>query len=143
MDNQEGRDKILFVIEKLRSITLAVQIIPFIYTGLYIIVLCTYLFASEAVLSVLDTLFYVSPVVVVAFLVESRILKLCRWHKTACVLPVLPQVEVLVDSCIYEFAKWEAHALIILIIVMSVLLLVAAYKVFLSPKGDGRERRTH
>lgn len=140
MGNQEGRDKILFVIEKLRSITLAVQIIPFVYTGLYIFVLCTYLFASEAVLNVLDTLFYVSPVVVIAFLVESRILKLCRWHKTACVLPVLPQVEVLADSCIYEFAQWEAQALIILIIVMSVLLLVAAYKVFLSPKGDERER---
>ncbi len=143
MDNQEGRDRILALIETLRSITLAVQVIPFVYTGLYIIVLCTYAFAPERVLEALDTLFYVSPTVVVAFLLESRILKLCHWHRAACALPLLPQVSVFVDSYIYELAERGVYALYLVIIAMSVLLLVAAYKVFLSPKQDGRERRTN
>ena len=143
MDNQEGKDRILALLEKLRSITLTVQVIPFVYTGLYTLVLCTYSLASESILEVLDTMFYVSPVVVAAFLVESRILRLCRWHKTACVLPLLPQVSVFVDRYIYEFAQRDVYMLYLVIITMAVLLLVAAYKVFLSPKGNERKRRTH
>ena len=131
----------LAVLERLRAITLTVQVIPFVYTGLYIIILCLYLFASESVLTVLDTLFYVSPVAVVAFLVESRILKLCRWHKLACSLPLLPQVVVAFDRWVYEFWVWETYIHISMSLLMAVLLLVAAYKVFIVPK-DERKRRT-
>ena len=129
--------------EKLRAITLAVQIIPFAYTGLYIIVLSLYLFASEGALSALDSLFYVSPMVVLAFLIESRMLRLCRWHRLACSLPLLPQIEVAVDRWVYEFTVGEAYILIGTVMVMAVLLLIAAYKVFLAPRKDGRKKGTH
>ena len=127
----EDRDAIKYVISKLRSITITVQVIPFAYTLLYILTLILYLFASDSVLTILDTLLYVSPVVIVFNLIESRVLKLCRWHRTACVLPAFPQINLFVDKYIYEFSVRAEIAHISVIILMSVLLLVAAYNVFL------------
>lgn len=124
-------DKIKYVINKLRYITLAVQIIPFIYSFLYIICSCLYLFCPESLLLVVDTLFYVSPIVVLGFLVESKILKLCRWHKTACILPVIPQAIVFIDNFVIELTVYEAYISIATPIVLSILLLFAAYNVFM------------
>ncbi len=141
MESRDG-GRVLRLIEKLRRITLAVQVLPFAYTSLYIAALSLYLFADEGVLTALDTLFYVSPVVVLAFYWESRILELCKWHRAACLLPLIPLAEVLVDLFLWEFPIWVVYLHGFVIVLMSALLLVAAYKVFLSPKGDGRERRT-
>lgn len=127
----ENQDAIKYIIGKLRSITTAVQVMPFLYALLYIFALAAYLFAPEPILGVLDTLLYVSPVVVVGNLIQSKILKLCKWHKAACLLPVLPQVNIVVDRYIYEFTIRAEVAHISLIILMSILLLVAAYNVFL------------
>lgn len=140
MDNREqeiGRIKRL--IDKLRSITLAVQIAPFAYTSFYIIILFVYPACSENVLSVLDTLFYVSPLVVGWFLVESRILRLCRWHKTACVLPLIPQIFVFVDYHIVRLTKTEFYVHYAMLVGMSILLLISAFNVFLKPKYNGRK----
>lgn len=133
-------NRIKYLIEKLRSITLAVQITPFVYTALYIAILFTYPFAKDSVLNILDTLFYVSPLVVVILLRYSRILKLCVWHRTACCLPLVPQVAVLVDYHIAQFSRtavWIHYATMLL---MTALLLVAAYNVFLKPKHNERIR---
>ena len=127
----EDIDKIKYLILKLRAITLAVQIIPFVYVGVYIFSMSSYLIFQEAVLNVLDALFYTSPLIVAAFLIESKILKLCVWHKIACSLPLIPQIIVLIDSFIVELTETEAIIVILAPIVMSVLLLIAAYNVFL------------
>ena len=127
----ENQDAIKYIINKLRHITTTVQILPFLYAFLYIIALVAYLFASESVLVFLDTMFYVSPIVIVGNLIESHILKLCRWHKTACILPAFPQINLFIDRYIYEFSTGAELAHIIIVIVMSILLLVAAYNVFL------------
>lgn len=118
------------LIGKLRSITLAVQITPFIYTAIYIGVLVAYLHAREPVLVVLDTLFYISPLLIVLLLVESRILQLCKWHKLACVLPITPQVANMADTFVIPFSADGARALNLVIVAMAVVLLVAAYNVF-------------
>lgn len=127
----EDRDAIKYVISKLRAITLAVQIIPFAYTSIFIITLILYLFASDTVLTILDTLLYVSPLVVVCTLIQSSVLKLCRWHKTACILPVVPQINILADRYIYEFSVRAELLHVSVILLMSILLLIAAYNVFL------------
>ena len=82
-------------------------------------------------LRILDTLFYVSPIVVCGFLVESHILKLCYWHKSACILPILPQLIVFIDAYITELTSIEAYIAIITPIALSALLLIAAYNVFM------------
>lgn len=91
-----------------------------------------YWFANERMLKILDSLFYISPVVVLQFLVLSRSLRLCKWHKMACTLPLIPQVAVLLDSTVMTFSENIARAGVILMAVMSALLLLAAYKVFFS-----------
>ena len=109
---------------------MAVQVIPFVYTLLYILSMVAYLAVPESILRVLDTLFYTSPFMVAAFLVESKILRLCRWHRAACILPLLPQVAVFVDYHIIPLTRNQVILTISLSITMAALLLVAAYKVF-------------
>lgn len=131
MENHEQRvDSIKYLVSKLRYITLAVQIMPFVYSFIYILCLVAYLFCSEPILVLLNTLSYVSLVVIIGFLIESKILKLCKWHKTACILPILPQILVFVDYYIIELTEIEAYIAIATPIALSILLLIAAYNVF-------------
>lgn len=82
-------------------------------------------------MTMVDTLLYLSPVVILGNLLESRILKLCRWHKTACVLPFFPQINLFIDRYIYQFTVHAELVHIGMVILMFVLLLIAAYHVFL------------
>ena len=140
MDGDEGR--ILYLIEKLRRITLEVQVAPFLVAALYIAVLFSYMFVSESARSVLDTLFYVSPVTSLILLAFSRTLKLCKWHRRACILPLLPQVFVFVDYHVFELTHRLAYVALLVPISMAALLFVAAWNVFLKPKHNGRKERT-
>lgn len=90
-----------------------------------------YLFVSENARYVLDTLLYVSPIVVLGFLFLSTILELCKWHKTACSLPIFPQILVFIDQYVIDLTQIESYISIATPIVMGVLLLYAAYNVFM------------
>lgn len=90
-----------------------------------------YLAVPENVVMVLDTMFYVSPIMVVAFLILSKILRLCKWHKTACLVPVLPQVVSLVDYYIVEFPCSAAEMTVYMSLSLILLLLICAYNVFM------------
>ena len=127
---EQERDRILRLIGKLRNITIAVQIAPFAYTFIYIISLVLYLFVTEDVACILDTIAYISPVTVIIFLIESRILEMCRWHKRACILPIITQIPALIDTYIYELSEVAALINISTILLMSILLLIAAHHVF-------------
>ncbi len=124
------------MIDRLRSAVLTVQIIPFAYSALYIVSLIIYDKFGENTQEVIDSLFYVSPIVIASFLVLSRALHLCRWHKMACSIPLIPQIVSFVDYYIISFEEVYVHVFNGTIIAMLVLLLIAAYKVFLSPKHD-------
>lgn len=104
---------------------------PFLYTVPYIVSIVASYYLSYDTARVFDTLFYVSPVTVCAFLVLSKLLRLCRWHKTACILPLLPQIVSFVDYYIIELTEIAAQVNIILFGSMAVLLLLAAYNVFM------------
>ena len=119
------------LVKKLRYVTLAVQLMPFIYTVPYVVSIIASYFLSYDSARIFDTLFYVSPVTVGAFLVLSKLLRLCRWHKTACILPLLPQVVSFIDYYIIELTEVAAQVNIILFGSMALLLLVAAYNVFM------------
>lgn len=104
---------------------------PFLYTVPYLISLAAAYFLPYDYARVFDTLFYVSPVTVCAFLVLSKLLRLCRWHKTACILPLLPQVVSFIDYYIIELTEVAAKVNIILFGSMAIILLIAAYNVFM------------
>ena len=126
----ENQDAIKYIISKLRHITLAVQIAPFIYGFLCIVALLSYIFAPEGLIRVLDLFLYISPIVVLNNLLYSKILKLCKWHKTACILPLIPNCNVIIDRYIYEFSIPANTLYFAMVIVLSILLLITAYKVF-------------
>lgn len=82
-------------------------------------------------MTILDTLFYVSPLFCLLHLVYSKILHLCAWHRTACVVPLIPQVVNVVDFYLVSLSDIQALAFNAIAAVMTILLIVAAYNVFL------------
>lgn len=127
----QGQDRVKRLILTLRSITLAVQVVPFVFSLFYIVSFALYSVLPESAQTVCDTLFFISPLVVIAHLVYSRILHLCKWHKTACLIPIFPQAVSFVDYYVIELTEIEALVTNLLTVSMIVLLLVAAYNVFL------------
>lgn len=119
------------LIKKLRHITLATQLMPFIYGGFYILSLFLYTVGTEETARLCDTLFYVPPIVVIEFLVLSRLLRLCKWHRIACCVPLIPQVISAIDYYIIELSEIIVQVDIFIYMSSIILLLIAAYKVFL------------
>ena len=119
------------LIKKLRNVTLATQLMPFIYGALYILSMVIYYYGPEYASRVCDTLFYISPIVVIEFLVLSRALRLCKWHKIACCVPLIPQAVSIVDYYIIELSELAVQLNLFICIGSIVLLLIAAYNVFL------------
>lgn len=116
-------------------ITKAVQITPFVYSLIVTIVFSLYNVLGDNVLDLLDEVFYISPLVIVIFLVYSRILHLCKWHRITCVIPLLPKAVYFVDS-FYELTQNEVLLANITSLSMAILLLVSAYKVFFGCKKN-------
>lgn len=125
-----GRNELEFLVKTLRQTTTAVQILPFVYSVLYVILLSTYQFVPEDFQATMDNLFYVSPVCMVAFLILSKTLRMCKWHKTACIIPIIPQVVNFIDCHVVMLCKDAAIVFNVTLAAMVVLLLISAYKVF-------------
>jgi len=119
------------LIRKLRSITLTVQLIPFIYSALYIVSLFIYYFGSDSASQVTDSLLYISPLAIGCFLVLSDMLRLCKWHKAACCVPLIPSAISLFDYYLIELSEIASIVGVCTIAGMILLLLISAYKVFL------------
>lgn len=131
MEGQGYRDDVKRLIEILRSVTTAVQVFPFIYSLLYIVALITYNYVSEEAQTMMDSLLYVSPICMAAFLVLSKILRMCRWHRTACVIPAIPMVASFVDSYIFSFSETFVYTFNYVVAGLCALLLISAYNVFI------------
>lgn len=129
MDSQE-RSKVVELVDKLKRITFIVQVAPFVYCGLYLIAIALYLFAPLDVIRTTDSLLYVSPVTMLLCLVLSVALKMCRWHRAACLLPLIPQAAILIDRFVVEFGRAAATVHLVIMGVLTILLICFAYKVF-------------
>ena len=66
---------------RLRNVIWAVRLFPFIYTALLVVLYTAYSFSSGVILDLIDYLAFVSPLVILAHWVYSRILKMCKWHR--------------------------------------------------------------
>ena len=89
------------------------------------------MFASDYLMTVLDTIFYISPLFCAAHLIYSKMLRLCEWHRAACVVPIFPQVVNLVDYYLISLSEIQAMVFTLTAVAMTVTLIVAAYNVFL------------
>lgn len=130
MEDRESAAGVKRLVLILRRVTFAVQVLPFVYSSLYIVSLVLYGNVPEEAQMAADSLLYVSPVCIAAFLVLSRILKLCRWHRTACVIPAVPLVVNFIDYYVVSFSETFVNVFNYMVAAMCALLLVAAYNVF-------------
>lgn len=136
MDNQDPKDVLGKLVIVLRKLTRLVKAIPFTYLIIYSIYLLLGLFCCETVISWLDSLIVISPATTVTLLSLSKVLKLCKWHKTACVFPLTTQAESFIDNNIIQFTQGEIVAINLIIAIVVVFFLAAVYKHFY----NGRER---
>ena len=127
-------EEITRLVSILRAVTIAVQFAPFIFVGFLIISVMFYLFINEEVSAFMDLMFYISPIVAVYNLVLSRVLKLCKWHRLECRLPLIPIIPILINDYIcnlkplYLWINWG------IVVSMFVLSIINAYFVFIKNK---------
>lgn len=131
-----AHNDIVAIVRILRRVTTIVKIYPFLYTILYIICMFAYMFCSDEMATLCDQLFYTSPFMIVCAIGLSYSLKLCKWHRLECILPLLPTCMVLVDEFIYSFPKSASYLNAILIVVICLASLINAYFVFIKPSAS-------
>lgn len=134
MDNQDESDeRIKRLILTLRDITLAVQIAPFVISLLYTLGITAQLFFSGDTSWLFSIILYTPPPIILIMLIFSRMLHLCKWHRLACALPLVPFCFTMIDAYLIELSDIAVWILNGLAIAMIIMLLMAAYNVFLKP----------
>ena len=135
MDSRDPRGAVSRVIDILRKVTRLVQVAPFAYLALYSIYMIFGALVPDGAVSMADGVMFNSPAVTILFLVLSRLLKLCRWHKAACLIPSASQVEGVVDCYFFTFTQTEIIVMNVIIGVLSLVFLARANKRFFA---DGK-----
>ena len=134
MDNQgESDERIKRLILTLRDITLAVQIAPFVISLLYILGITAQLLFSGDTSWLFSIILYTPPPIILIMMIFSRMLHLCKWHRLACALPLVPFCFTMIDAYLIELSDIAVWILNGLAIAMIIMLLMAAYNVFLKP----------
>lgn len=136
MGNQDQRSAVSAVIGILRRLTRLVQLVPFVYLILYASYLLISWFLPDSILGLLDSIIFVSPATSGGLLVLSRILKLCKWHKAAVVIPFSSQIESYIDSFVFTFSELEIIVINAVIGIAVIIFLILANKHFFH---DGRK----
>ena len=126
---------VIAIVSILRKVTKVVKIYPFVYAILYALCMFGYMIGSEGLSCALDQLFYTSPISILFALILSRSLKLCKWHKLECILPMIPLIHLAIDSYIIPLSNVSAIINVGTIIAICILSLINAYFVFIKPSA--------
>ena len=124
---------IIAIVTILRKTTRIVKVYPFIYAMLYVMCMFGYMLFSENVATILDQLFYTSPIVVSCNIALSYSLKLCKWHRMECSLPLIPMLPLFVDYYIYPLNNIAVGINTTIMIILCLASLINAYFVFIKP----------
>ena len=135
------RQQLSSIMDSQVRIVLAVQIAPFVYSLLFLVVFSIAFFSTnEDLMTIIDYFCFISPVVVVAHLVYSRMLRFCVWHRLACALPLLPQLVDLYDTYVSSFSVGQIIIVKATILVTIILYFLFAYGTFFSRNGRNYNR---
>lgn len=114
----------------LRKITRIVQLLPFAYLLLLAIYLLTESLLPDFMLGIADNVLNAPLVAIIGLLGAGRILKLCGWFRTACLLPVATKVESWVDSFLITFTKAEVITINTLLGIAFLIYIYLSYRHF-------------
>lgn len=120
----------------MRRVTRLVQLAPFVYLAFYSVYLILGCFVPDDIVCLADGVMFSSPLATTAMLVLSRVLKLCRWHKAACLIPSASQIESIIDTYCFTFTQTEVVLINVFLGVISFVFLVVVNKHFFH---DGRK----
>ena len=134
---------ILALVRILRKVTTIVKIYPFVYAVLYALCMIGYLVCDDIVSVMLDQLFYTSPIVVSCNILLSYSLKLCKWHRLQCLLPMFPLIPLFIDYLIFPVSKLAFTINALTIMLLFILSLINAYFVFIKPKNNETNTSQH
>ena len=108
MENRDQRaGAVSSLVRILRKITRIVQLAPFAYLFLLGIVLLLESTLPDWALRLMSNLLDAPVYTTIGMLLFGRILKLCSWFRTACLLPFTTKVGGYVDSFVYTFTQNE------------------------------------
>lgn len=122
MDSQDPRDAVSRIVAVLRKVTRIVQLAPFAFLLLIAVCLLLESMLPSWVLRIVDNGSILPLALFMLFL--GKILKLCVWFRTACVLPVLARLESWIDSYVITFTQEEV---IIINTVLGIIFLTYIY----------------
>ena len=141
MEREESVHLLNRLLDSQVRIVLAVQLAPFVYTLLFLAVFSLAFFSkNEQLLTAIDYFCFISPLVILAHLAYSWMLRFCVWHRLACALPILPQLVDLYDTYVSEFTVEQIIIVKATIIVTVLLYFIFAYGTFFSRNGANHVR---
>ena len=127
-----------WLVMTLRKVTTTVKVAPFFIALFYMLTILGYMYMPDAIIYVLDTCLYVSPLSVILMIILSKQVHLCFWHRLECSLPVLCMIPGAIDSLFYEFSEVATYVNAITLSFVLLLSLVNAYFVFVKPSVKRR-----
>ena len=135
MDNQEPGSVVKGLVDILRRVTRVTQIAPFVFLLFLAFYLLTEYILPGWALRIADNVLNVPVYIIACMLGFGRLLKLCRWYITACLLPLLTKVASYVDS--YIITLWQEEVIIVNTIlgIGYLVFLVCAYRHFFGGHG--------
>lgn len=106
------------------------KIIPFVYSFLTSVCVIAYLLVSDSACYWLDTMFYISPFTIFIMFLLSYSLKLCRWHRLECSLPLVPSLVGVMDAYI-DLGENTVFISCVTVAVIVILSIINGIKIFL------------
>lgn len=128
------------LIDLLRRITRVTQMTPFVFLLFFALNLITISVQPEWVKDITGKIFTMPVYLIICLLGIGKILKLCRWYITACLLPLLSKLTGYIDSFVFTLLEEEAVVINILIGVIYLVFIYCAFNHFL--RGYGRKEGT-
>ncbi len=107
MDNPDPRNAVSRLVKLLRKITRIVQLAPFVYLLFLAFWLLCEPYLPEWVLRCADNTLNMPLYTTACMLGAGRMLKLCRWFRTACLLPLATKIEVWLDAFVVTLTQSE------------------------------------
>lgn len=130
---KDSHENLKVVLNVTRKTTKAIKVFPFLYALFLLVISPIIVYLDFDIATIVNELFFVSPLFIGFLILLSYFVKLCKWHRLQCVLPILPQITDWIDTNVHEFSYMAATLNLIAFIVILILTLVNAYFVFIRP----------
>ena len=107
MDNPGQQGAASSGVKKMRRLTRFIQLAPFAYVLLYALYMLLGSVLPDETLCAIDSVMIDSPLMTGGFMILSKLMNLCRWHKAAVLIPSASQLEGYIDSFVVTFTQEE------------------------------------